>query len=80
MNARELWQKLIDEKCASFDSTKKVLTPLKHLKIKGDVIKNLTKDDNGKITINLEHRVTIDHPGENIDYSLYGTPRLSMGA
>lgn len=79
MNAKELWSKLLAEGTGILDPSANTMTPTKKYSIEGGVIKNLVKDTNGNITINLEHIDIIEHKGENIDYSLYGTPKHSMG-
>ena len=79
MNAKELWDKLLIENTGVLDPTGNILTPTKKYRIKGSIIKDLVKNADGKITINLERVDIINHEGENIDYSLYGTPKHSMG-
>jgi hypothetical protein len=79
MNAKQLWDKILAENTGYLDKSAKKLTPTKEYRIKGDIVQNLIKDDEGKISINLKHAEEIIHKGENIDYSLYGTPEHSMG-
>ena len=75
MNAKQLWNKLIEEHTGVLDPTGCILTPNRDYKIDGSVVESLIKDEKERITINLKHIDVINHEGENIDYSLYGTPK-----
>lgn len=79
MNSKQLWSKLIDENMGYLECDGTKLIPKKEYKINNTVIDHLEKDIDGKITIILKKIEIIDHPGDNIDYSLYGTPKHSMG-
>lgn len=79
MTAKELWTKLVNEGTGQLENDGTTLIPKKEYKIKGDVIEKLVKNPDGNVTVIVRHVTVIDHPGENIDYSIYGTPKHSMG-
>lgn len=79
MNSKQLWNKLIDENMGDLECDDTKLIPKKEYKINNTVIDHLEKDVDGKITIILKKIEIIDHPGEDIDYSVYGTPKYSVG-
>lgn len=66
----ELWTKLVEtQKCEVVGSK---LYPDRELKIGGKVVDHLEKNGDD-VRIILKH--TIHHPGENIGYGIYGTPK-----
>lgn len=79
MTAKELWAKLLSDGTGQLADDGNSLIPKKEYKIKGDVVDKLVKNKSGDIEVILKHITVINHPGENIDYSLYGTPKHSMG-
>lgn len=75
MTTTQLWDKIIADNAGTLSENGTLLVPIKEYKINNDTVDHLNKDENGKVTVTLKHVDMIDHPGEDIDYSLYGSPK-----
>lgn len=75
MTSRDLWTKLIEGgRCRVSGNS---IYPEQVLKIGGKVIDHLEKKDDD---VSIILKDVIHHPGEDIDYSVYGTPKHAWAA